>query len=392
MVPLTLAWAVSHPELAADLQASSRGLPVRVVFRHDDFETFFRQLRATRADVVLIEAPESDARLREWIARIKSLTDPPVVIVVSLAVDAESILAAFRAGTDEYLHPPLKDTLRQAMLRESERREQRGEGHRGKILGVLSVKGGCGGTTLASGAALELARLKQSVLLLDLDLNAGMTGFLTGISALHTVTDVIRNAHRLDRDCWNALVSTSDAGLHVVPAQFGCDASCGAQVDSLREVLRFVRANYDWTIADLGSCLTPGRLPYCEEMDVLYLVATMDVAALYRCAETLRDLDQAGVARTSVRVLARHAEAETEMTPGAIQRALGVGIEAIIPDDRLAVADWHGDKHPPAAGKLARFFQEFASDVAGTAADPERATESLWRLAMRVLQPSKTRA
>ena len=79
---------------------------------------------------------------------------------------------------NEYLFPPLQETLRKALEKRSPERGRRRERVQGRRqgMGFVSAKGGCGATTLVCHVAVELGRQNQKVLLADLDLDAGMIG------------------------------------------------------------------------------------------------------------------------------------------------------------------------------------------------------------------------
>ena len=303
MVPLRLACAIRDAELAAAVQCCLRGLPVRIILDQNDLQSFARQLRGLRPDVALIEVGEA-GEPGEWVGRVKSGPDGPMVIVIDKAANPAAILSAFRAGADEFLYPPLEDNLRHALERESDRLRRRTEasGPRGKILAFTSVKGGCGATTLACATAMELARHDQrGVALLDLDFSCSLTGFLTGVRSAYSVTDAIFNCHRLDLDYWNALVSKGPEGIDVLPARIGNGPRRETDTESLRHVLRFARQQYGWVVVDLGTAQESFWAPTADELDLLLLVTTVDVMALYRCVRTLRDLEERGVPRNSLR-------------------------------------------------------------------------------------------
>ena len=90
---------------------------------------------------------------------------------------------------------------------------------RGKMIGFLSAKGGCGATTLACHVASELQNVTQkNVLLADLDLTSGMVGFLMKTPSSYSILDAIKNLSRLDESLWKALVVEHRPGLSVMPA------------------------------------------------------------------------------------------------------------------------------------------------------------------------------
>src|SRR5208283_3629211 len=124
-----------------------------------------------------------------------------------------------RAGINEYLFPPLQDTLRKALERRSNERSRRREGGTkgaGKAVGFVSAKGGCGATTMVCHFAQELGRQNLKVLLADMDFDAGLVGFITKTKSVYSIRDAINNLHRLDIHYWRALVSNGIPGVEIV--------------------------------------------------------------------------------------------------------------------------------------------------------------------------------
>jgi pilus assembly protein CpaE len=345
---------------------------------------------------VLIEAGES-GELGDWVGRVKSGPDGPMVVVVDKAPNPAAILSAFRAGADEFLYPPLEDNLRHALDRESDRLRRRSEasGPKGKILAFTSVKGGCGATTLACATAMELARRDQrGVVLLDLDFSCSLTGFLTGVRSAYSIADAIFNRHRLDLDYWNALISKGPEGIDVLPARLGGGPRRETDTDSLRQVLRFARQQYGWVVVDLGTAQQSFWTPAADELDLLMLVTTVDVMALYRCVRTLRELEDSGVPRSTLRVIANQAAGSAAMTSAELERAIGMPLEAIVPEDPTALRRWHaGDRALQPHSRLRRSLAELASALTdrpegGTPAE----SSSVWRAAFAFMQPGRRNA
>lgn len=396
MIFLKLACAIRDAELAAAVQCCLRALPVRIVLDQKDLHSFTRQLRGVRPDVVLLEVDEA-GESADWVGRVKSGPEGPMVIVVDKTANPAAILSAFRAGADEFLYPPLEDNLRQALERESDRLRRRSEatGPKGKILAFASVKGGCGATTLACATAMELARRdhQQGTLLLDLDFSCSLAGFLTGVRSAYSVADAVLNCHRLDLDYWNALVSKGPEGIDVLPARLGGGPRREADAESLRHVLRFARQQYGWVVLDLGTAQQSFWLPASDELDLLLLVTTTDVMALFRCVRTLRELEEGGVQKTSLRVVANQAGGSAAMTAAELEKVIGMPLEAIVPEDGPALRRWHaGERTLPAHSRLRRSLAELASVVIGRPAGSPPEPSSVWRAAFALIQPSRRNA
>jgi Flp pilus assembly CpaE family ATPase len=83
----------------------------------------------------------------------------------------------------------------------------------GKLVGFISGKGGCGSTTLACHTAVEVARRaveqRKRALLMDFDLNAGLTRFMLKSENAYSVCDAINNLAKLDIDYWRRFVGSA---------------------------------------------------------------------------------------------------------------------------------------------------------------------------------------
>ena len=130
--------------------------------------------------------------------------------------------------------------------------------------------------------AAELGRQNQKVLLADLDLDAGMVGFITKTKAVYSILDAVNNLHRLDISYWKALVSNGIPGVEIVSSPLALASKQQPKDDQVRQVLAFARPHYDWTIADLGRSLSRTAMAALEEIDEACLVTTLEVPALHQ--------------------------------------------------------------------------------------------------------------
>src|SRR5438270_4279787 len=188
-------------------------------------------------------------------------THAPRVKVISLHPTAEPkmILAAMRSGVNEFLHPPLADALLAALERLLNASEPENiPTTRGRVIGFLSAKGGCGATTLACHIAWELQnQTRKKVLLADLDLTSGLVGFLMKTPSSYSILDAIKNLARLDESLWKALISEYRPNLSVLPSSPSYSRWDQPEENDLRQVIQFTRTQHDWVILDLGRSLNP---------------------------------------------------------------------------------------------------------------------------------------
>jgi pilus assembly protein CpaE len=259
-----------------------------------------------------------------------------MIIALNTTADPDAILASMRAGINEYLYPPLRDPLRRALeKRSAERSRRRDAGAKagGKSFAFFSAKGGCGATTLVTHVAAELGRLNQKVLLADLDLDSGMVAFITKTKSVYSILDAVNNLHRLDIHYWKALVSNGIPGVEIVAAPLALASKQQIKDDQVRHVLGFARPHYDWTLVDLGRSLSHIAMAALEEIDEACLVTTLEVPALHQSKQIIQTLIDSGYGKNKIRLILNRAPKRLDITPGELEKMLGVPIFAMIPND-----------------------------------------------------------
>jgi pilus assembly protein CpaE len=338
MYPLTIGLAIENRELWDQAQAALTGLPFRVIVEHQDLgdlSNFLDRLERMRPDVVLMDISGWKEPLEGMVASIRAATGDPMIIALNTTAESDSILSALRAGINEYLYPPLQDSLRKSLERRGLERSRRREGVKsgGKSLGFISAKGGCGSTTLVCHVAAELGRLNQKVLLADLDLDAGMVAFITKTKSVYSILDAVNNLHRLDIHYWRALVSNGIPGVEIVSSPVALASKQSPKDEQIRQVLAFARPQYDWTLADLGRSLTRMSMAALEEIDEVCLVTTLEVPALHQAKQIVQTLIDSGYGKNRIKLILNRAPKRLDITPGELEKMLGTAIFAMVPND-----------------------------------------------------------
>ena len=377
MLPLTIGVSIDSRALRQEVEDCIRDLPVRIVLDEPESQALTAGVGTLHPDVVLIDISRLAGPLEELVRKVNSASSASMVIVLHTSAEPEKILAALRAGANEYIFPPLQANLRAALERKSgERSEVHGSVRgKGKTVAFLSAKGGCGATTLACHVAVELGRHSaQHVLLADLDLSAGMISFLMRSQSPYTVLDAVHNLHRLDLNYWKALCSNGYPGLEVVSAPPICSTQAMPEPEQLRHVLSFARSTYEWTVVDLGRSLSPVAMIAFEEIDEVYLVSTMDMPALHAATQVARALVGCNYGRNRIRLILNRTPARPDTTPEELEKVLGHPIYAMLPDDYAALCDSYCEGRMLIPGSnLGKNLARLAHKIAGT---PEEKSKS----------------
>jgi pilus assembly protein CpaE len=339
MYPLTIGLAIENRELMEQTQACLANLPFRVIVEHQDIgdlTSFLDRLERMRPDVVLVDISNWKDPLEGLVASIRAATGDSMLIALNTTAEADAILASLRAGINEYLFPPLEESLRRTLEKRSVERSRRRDGGAkgaGKAFAFFSAKGGCGATTLICHVAAELGRQNQKVLLADLDLDAGMVGFITKTKAVWSILDAVNNLHRLDIHYWKALVSNGIPGVEIMAAPLALASKQQIKDEQIRHVIAFAKPHYDWTLVDLGRSLSRVTMAALEEIDEACVVTTLEVPALHQAKQVIQTLLDSGYGKNRIRLILNRAPKRLDITPGELEKMLGVPIFCMIPND-----------------------------------------------------------
>lgn len=386
MNPLNVGLVISDQSLWNEVQQCLKDLPVRVVIQQaaiGDWGLLLDQVDRLQPDVFLLDLTRSVKSFEEVMRGLRSLPAPPMVVALHTSADPETILAAIRAGAQEYLFPPLEAGLKKALERAATERKKRQVRARPRAhtLGFVSSKGGCGATTIACHVATELHRLtSQEILLADFDLDSGIIGFLMKAKTPYTVLDAVQNTHRLDLSYWKALISNGLVGIEIIPAPAGVSSRQSVEPEPFRHVLNFARTAYDWLVVDLGRSLNPMSLVLLEEVDELFLVATLDLPALHQAKQVVSALLDYGFSETRLRLVLNRMPKRSELPPEEVERLLGAPVYATLPNNypELFEAYAHGNLLP-AGSELGQQLAKLTMKIAGVQAPKSKARRALSR-------------
>jgi len=336
MYPLTIGLAIENRDLWDQTQACLAELPFRIIVENQDVgdvSNFIDRLERMRPDVVLVDISGWKESLEGLVNSIRAATGDPMIVALNVTADSNAILASLRAGINEYLFPPLQEPLKRALEKRSVERSRRREGGvkgSGKAFGFFSAKGGCGATTLITHVAAELGRQHQKVLLADLDLDAGMVGFITKTKSVYSILDAVNNLHRLDLHYWKALVSNGIPGVEIMSSPLALASKTQPKDEQVRQVIAFVRPHYDCTLLDLGRSLSHMAMAALEEIDEACLVTTLDVPALHQSKQIIQTLLDGGYGKNRIRLILNRAPKRLDLTAGELEKMLGVPIFGMV--------------------------------------------------------------
>ncbi|MGA8026807.1 MAG: AAA family ATPase [Bryobacteraceae bacterium] len=341
------------------------GNPILFDQHEGDWPGLLERIAKTKTEVLLVDLSGVPLELNIAMRQLRYHSPRIKVIALHSSADPQIILSAMRAGANEFLHSPLRETLHGAVEHMLSSPESDALSvTRGKLIGFLSAKGGCGATTLACHVASELQSItRKNVLLADLDLTSGLVGFLMKTPSSYSILDAIKNLSRLDESLWKALIVEHKPNLAVIPAPSSYSRWDHPDENQLRQVLQFMRTQHDWIVLDLGRSLNSIATAVLDELDQLFLVSTLEVVALHGLKTIVHGLFEQG---EKLQLVLNRTPKMMDISTQELEKILGRSLYAALPNDYMGLYQSYSSGNLLGSNnRLAQHFALLASKIAG---------------------------
>jgi pilus assembly protein CpaE len=156
-----------------------------------------------------------------------------------------------------------------------------GEPRQGRILTVVSPKGGVGRTTLATNLAVALKLSTQKkVALVDGSLYFGDVGVMLNLLSNKSIVDAVEHIDGLEADLLNDLMATHSSGVKVLLAPPQPEMAELITAEHMRRILVELAANYDYIVVDTWPSFADTVLTAMDLADHILLVMTLEMTAI----------------------------------------------------------------------------------------------------------------
>lgn len=272
---------------------------------------------------------------------------PDVSVLLVTPATPDLWQAAMRAGVRDVLAPEADDEeLRRAFDRAlasaSQRQGQlppRGDddhpGPLGRVITVVSPKGGAGKTAIASNLAVQLASSRPGeVVLADFDLQFGDITDALNLSPSHSIADAARAPGRLDSTTIKVFLTPRNRDLFVLCAP-GSPAE-GEEVlpEQSGEVLRMLAGAFPYVIVDTAAGLTEHTLAAIEESTDVVLVCDLARSSVRSMRRVIEALDAIGLTKPTRHLVLNRAGSKVGIADAEVAASLGMRIDVGLPSTR----------------------------------------------------------
>jgi len=210
-----------------------------------------------------------------------------------------------------------------------------------KIIPVFSNKGGVGKTFLAANLATALTLSGKKVLLLDLDIQAGhdMARMLNLIPQ-HSLAQLLTETQEEEKSDFSNIskyVISHSSGMDFLPAIVQPQDIGSLASKDVKLFLKTISHNYDYIIVDLGQSFSELMLNVLDLSNIILLIATPDVLAVYQLRWCIKILQDMHYPLKMMKLVLNRAESQGGVAWQEVRSALGIDVLARIPSDGKAV-------------------------------------------------------
>ena len=273
------------------------------------------------------------------------LQRPEISIVLVTIASADVLGEALHAGVRDVIDPlagddRILDAYKRATEAASRARsrvaaEERGGEPGGRVITVMSPKGGSGKTTVATNLAVGLSSAAPGqVAIVDLDLQFGDVATALQLMPEHSIADAARAVSTLDTMSLKVLLTHHPLDFYALCAPDSPAEGERVTAAQTSSILTLLQREFRYVIIDTVAGLGEHTLAALEAATDVVLICSMDVPGVRSFRTTLHTLDEIGMTTALRHVVLTRADSRVGLAVEDIERTIGRAIDVAIPSTR----------------------------------------------------------
>lgn len=230
----------------------------------------------------------------------------------------------------------------------------------GKIIGIMSLKGGVGKTSVVASLGTAIASFGKKVLLIDANFSAPNLGIhFNIIDPEVTIHDVLTRRKNIN----DAIYAVGE--LDILPASIFNDSVIGPL--RLKERIRLLKKRYDVILIDSAPTLGDEGLATLFASDEVFFVINPDHSSLSNTLKTINRANERGTVINGL-ILNKVYGKDFELTLEDIESTTNIPVMAIIPHDvnvLEAQSKFETPIHHKPKSKGSKEFKKLAATIIG---------------------------
>jgi pilus assembly protein CpaE len=270
---------------------------------------------------------------------------PHVSIVYASEPTPELAIAAMRSGIRDLVSPDstvdtLRGHLEQAASAAAYRFSSKPAGSdgesaegRGRVIAVMSPKGGVGKTTISTNLAVGLAKsAPMSVVVVDLDLQFGDVASGLMLSPERTVVDAVNGP--MDTLSLKTYLAPHPTNLYALCAPRNPADADRVPADRIGELVSRLAAEFQYVIIDTSPGLGEHVLAVLDQATDVVWVCGMDIPSVRGLKAGLEILDELHMLPDHRHVVLNMADRKSGLSVQDVEATLGIPVDVVLPRSR----------------------------------------------------------
>lgn len=265
------------------------------------------------------------------------------VIMLSKILTPEFLIRMMRMGVTEVLPKPVNGVALKESIERASRRTlvRKPVSHQGKVLAMVSCKGGSGVTFLAANLGYAVASAKPDfrVALIDLNLQGGDAElFVSDRRASNSVASIAGEIQRLDGTLLESSMVKVLPNYGVLAAAQDTHEAFAVKPEHVSQLIDLAAQYYDLVILDVPRSVDPVTVKALDRASEVCLVMQMTLPFIRDAKKLLSDFRALGYGPDKVHLIVNRYEAEPDITLKDVQHALGMQVYRTVPNSYRNVA------------------------------------------------------
>ncbi len=325
----------SHPEIEVAGQAGSG-------------EEAIALARTLTLDIILLDGNVRGGNAIDVIERLSVEAPEAAILVMSTQGKQEYLQRALLAGAKNYLIKPFDDTELVTMLRQVFKQQQRFKNvlrqgnpsspQPGKVISIISNKGGAGKTTIAVNLAVALAeRPNARVGILDANLQFGDVATYLNLVPRASIADAVAEGDILDEMSLETYMTTFNDRLSLLAAPARPELAEAITGGNLKAILSQMKKKYEVVVVDTATDFNEITLSVLDESDAIVVLAGSDLPTLKNMKLCLEILQSLKYGEDKVHIVLNRANSAGGLSVQQVEKSLNLKFFATIPSDGKTV-------------------------------------------------------
>jgi pilus assembly protein CpaE len=252
---------------------------------------------AVQPDLIILDVIMPDLNGYEVCRRLrrKPTTTHRPIMMLTANDTLEERISGFEAGADDYMSKPFEAAELQAHVKALLRRFTPAEAaaetpsRNGRVIGVFSLRGGVGVSTIATNLAVGLAQIwGEPTALVDLALTSGQSALMLNLPLRNSWADLANaQAHEIDAAMLEAVLLSHPSKTRVLAPPPRPEQSELITSAKVAHVIALLKARYEYVVLDLPHDFSETTLAGLDKADQILGVLAPELASIRAITSTL---------------------------------------------------------------------------------------------------------